>query len=394
MNRDQPLRGSGTIHQLLRNRSVRNHDDSLLFIIQVVLWNISTSRYDMAQRKQPMRRIREVLRLADMDKLSERQIARATNMNKSTVHDYLRRAAMTRITWKAAQTLNDQTLDRLFFPSSELQEKGKIVPDWHYIHKELKNKKKHITLQLLWEEYCEENENTYAYSWFCAHYHKFSDTLDLSMRQTHKCGEKLFVDYCGDTIDVIDANTGEVRIAQIFVAVLGASNYTYAEATWTQGMCDWIGSHNRALQYIGGVPEVIVPDNLKSGVTKASYYDPEINPTYQRWAEHNGSFVIPARVRHPKDKPKVETGVLIVERWIIACLRHQDFFSLAEVNLAIARLLERLNTRTFRKMAGNRLTHFLELDKPFLHQLPQQKFVEEDWKNAKVNIDYHIVYPP
>lgn len=191
---------------------------------------------------------------------------------------------------------------------------------------------------------------------------------------------------------MVDAKTGELRWAELFIAVFGASNYTFAEATWTQQLPDWIGSHVRAMRYFGGVPEQIVPDNLKSAVKKASFYDPELNPTYQRWAEHYGVAILPARVRHPKDKSKVELGVQFVQRWIIARLRHRTFFSLAELNAAISELLERMNTRPFRKMAGTRAELFATVDKPALRPLPSEPYEYEEWKKAKVNIDYHISY--
>ena len=210
------------------------------------------------------------------------------------------------------------------------------------------------------------------------------------MRQDHRAGEKLFVDYAGQTVPVIDRATGEIRGAQIFVAVLGASNYTYAEATWTQGLPDWIGSHQRALRFLGGVPELVVPDNLRSGVSKAHRYEPDTNPTYQDMASHYGIAVLPARVRKPRDKAKVEGGVLVVERWILAALRHRQFFSLRELNAAISELLVKLNNRPFRKLPGCRREHFEQLDRPALQPLPAEPYVYAEWKKARVHIDYHV----
>ena len=210
------------------------------------------------------------------------------------------------------------------------------------------------------------------------------------MRQDHRAGEKLFVDYAGQTVPVIDRATGEIRGAQIFVAVLGASNYTYAEATWTQGLPDWIGSHQRALRFLGGVPELVVPDNLRSGVSKAHRYEPDTNPTYQDMASHYGIAVLPTRVRRPRDKAKVEGGVLVVERWILAALRHRQFFSLRELNAAISELLVKLNNRPFRKLPGCRREHFEQLDRPALQPLPAEPYVYAEWKKARVHIDYHV----
>ncbi len=225
---------------------------------------------------------------------------------------------------------------------------------------------------------------------FCDQYRHWLGKQNLVMRQTHRAGEKLFVDYAGQTVAIIDQGTGEARSAQIFVAVLGASNYTYAEATWSQGLADWIGAHQRAFTFLGGVPEMIVPDNLKSGVHQAHRYEPDINPTYQELATHYGVVIIPARVRRPKDKAKAEVGVLIVERWILAVLRHRTFFSLSELNLSIKELLVRLNQRPFKKLPGCRQQLFAEIDQPVLRALPPTPYVYAEWKKARVHIDYHV----
>ncbi len=262
------------------------------------------------------------------------------------------------------------------------------VPDWAHVHCELK--RKGVTLYLLWEEYRVQNPQGYRYSWFCQHYRAWAGKVDVVMRQQHRAGEKLFVDYAGQTQGVIDRATGEVREAQIFVAVLGASNYTYAEATWTQSLSDWIGSHERAFRYLGGVSEIVVPDNLKSGTDRAHRYEPDINRTYADMAEHYGVAVIPARVAKPRDKAKAEVGVQVVERWILARLRNHTFFSLAELNRAIAGLLEHLNARPFKKLPGSRRELFEQLDRPALRPLPVQPYEFALWKKARVHIDYHI----
>lgn len=230
----------------------------------------------------------------------------------------------------------------------------------------------------------------WQYSVFCEQYRRWLATQDAVLRQAHAPGEKLFVDYAGQTVPVVDRHTGEARPAQIFVAVLGCSNYTFAEASWTQALPDWLGSHVRALEFIGSVPAAMVPDNLKTGVLRAHRYDPDINPAYQDFAEHDGVTILPARVRKPRDKAKVEGGVLIVERWILARLRHQTFFSLGELNAEIARLLNELNRRPFKKLDGCRQSRCEELERSALRPLPARAYEFARWKQAKVHSDYHL----
>jgi transposase len=336
-----------------------------------------------------MRKIKEVLRLKWAQGLSNRQIAKACGIGRPTVGEYLRRAAEAGLAWPLPTDLDEATLERqLFPPPPSLPAQARGVPDWSLVHQELK--RKGVTLFLLWQEYRETHAEGYQYSWFCDHYRAWQGKLDVVMRQDHHAGEKLFVDYAGQTIPVVDRYTGEIREAQIFVAVLGASNYTYAEATWTQGLADWIGSHRRTFAFLGGVPELVVPDNLRAGVSKAHRYEPDTNPTYQDMASHYGVAVLPARVRRPRDKAKVEAGVLVVERWILAALRRRTFFSLAELNAAIAGLLEKLNGRPFKKLPGCRRAHFEALDKPALRPLPGAPYVYAEWKKARVHIDYHV----
>jgi transposase len=344
----------------------------------------------MSRRKEPMRKIKEVLRLAYLDALSERQIARGANMKKTTVHEYLERARQSSLTWADVKALDDDAIGGLLFPEGEAPARSKALPDFPRIHTELR--RKHVTLQLLWEEYRWQHPQGYGYSRFCELYQNFRGTVDLSMRQTHIAGDKVFVDYSGDGVEVVDRLTGEVRRAQIFVGVLGASSYCYVEATWSQNLPDWIGSHVRMLRFFGGVPAAIVPDNLKTGVRKACYYDPEINPTYQSFAEHYGVAILPARLARPKDKAKVEAGVLLVQRWILARLRNRTFFSLVELNDAIAELVVILNRRPFKKMSGSRQSFFERLDKPALRELPALPFEYPDWKKATVNVDYHVCF--
>ncbi len=344
----------------------------------------------MSRKRASMRKIKEVLRLASFEHLSERQISLGSNTPKTTVHDYLLRAQEIGLTWCEAEGMDEDTIERLLFPPTNAPQTKRIVPDWQYIHQELH--RPHVTLQLLWEEYRHEQSNGYSYSQFCDLHRNYVRTLDLCMRQTHAPGEKLFVDYSGTCMEVIDPKTGEVQKAQLFIAVFGASNYAYVDATRSQSKPDWIGSHTRAMTYFDGAPAAIVPDNLKSGVKDPLYYDPEINPTYQQWAEYYGVAILPARVRAPKDKAKVEVCVQIVQRWIIAALRNRQFFSFAELNEAIAELLERLNTRPFRKMEGTRASLFKAIDQPALRPLPAQPYEYAEWKKARVNIDYHVEF--
>ena len=291
-----------------------------------------------------MRKIREVLRLRYEVGLSARQVAASVQIARSSVGEYERRLTAAGLSWPLPEGLSDTDLERRLFPPLLMMPADtRPVPDWPGIHEELR--KPGVTLMLLWEEYRAAHPQGFAYSWFCEHYRTWDGRLDRVMRQTHRAGEKLFVDYAGQTVEVIDPHTGEVCTAQIFIAVLGASNYTYAEATWTQTLPDWTGAHVRAFQFFGGVSEVVVPDNLRSGVSRACRYEPDLNPSYAELAEHYGVAVVPARVRRPRDKAKAEGGVLLVERWIIAALRHRTFFTLKVLNAAIATLLERVKNR-------------------------------------------------
>jgi len=262
------------------------------------------------------------------------------------------------------------------------------VPDWSVVHEE--SKRKGVTMALLWDEYKAANAEGFQYSWFCEHYRRWLGKVDVVMRQNHRAGEKLFVDYAGQTVAIIDKSTGEVVSAQIFVAVLGASNYTYAEATLTQRLPDWIGSHVRAFNYLGSLPQIVVPDNLKSGVHLAHRYEPELNRTYEEMGRHYGVAIIPTRSAKPRDKAKVENGVLVVERWILARLRNRQFFSLVELNTAIAELLEVLNNRPFKKLPGTRKSLFDSLDRPAMQPLPASAYEYAEWKKVRVNIDYHV----
>jgi transposase len=321
--------------------------------------------------------------------MTRRQIARGVSVSRPTVSFYLDEAARQGLTFDRVNALSDEEIDGLL-TSRELgrPKQGRALPDWEYIHREMT--KKSVTIQLLWREYKESYPEGYQSSQFCDLYRAWRKGLDLSMRQTHKAGERMFVDYAGQTIPIHDPSTGEVRQAQIFVAVLGLSNYTYSEATLDQSLPSWIGSHVRAFEYFGGVSRLTIADNLKSGVIKTCRYEPDLNPAYQEMAAHYGTAIVPARVRHPKDKSKVEGGVLIVERWILASLRNRKFFSLEELNQVIREMIRGLNIRPFKKLKGTRKEWFELFDKSELLPLPEAKYVYADWKKAVVNIDYHV----
>ena len=336
-----------------------------------------------------MRKIKDVLRLKFEVGLPQRQIARSCGLGKTTVADCLARFERSELSWPAALQLDEATLERKLYPPSPLlPTSARAQPDWASIHRELR--RKGVTLTLLWHEYRAAHPEGFGYSWFCEQYAAWVGKLDVVMRQEHRGGERLFVDYAGHTAEVVDQRTGAIRQAQIFVAVLGASSYTYAEATWTQRLPDWIGAHVRAFAFFGGVPELVVPDNLRSAVDKAHRYEPDINLTYQELASHYGVAVLPARVRRPRDKAKAEAGVQLIERWILAALRNRTFFSLGELNREIARLLEQLNTRPFKKLPGTRRELFEQLDRPALRPLPAAPYQFAEWKKVRVNIDYHV----
>jgi transposase len=332
-----------------------------------------------------MRKIREVLRLKWECNLSNRAIARSCSISHSTVGEYIRRAEEAGLSWPLPDDLDEDRLFELLFPKPP-DPKSRVIPcpDWSWVHAELR--KKSVTLRLLWVEYREEHPTGYGYSQFCALYRQWARRL------THKAGEKAFVDYAGQTVAIVDPDTDEVRQAQIFIGVLGASNYTYVEAQWSQKLPDWINGHVRMFTFFGGVPEIVVPDNLKSGVKSPCRYEPDLNPTYQDLAEHYGVAVIPARSGKPKDKAKAEVGVQVAERWILARLRHRTFFSLAELNQAIRELLGPLNERPMKHLERSRRAFFELLDQPALRPLPEQPYVFATWKKARVNIDYHVEF--
>ena len=335
-----------------------------------------------------MRKIEEVLRLHFACDRSNREIARAIGIGRATVSDYLRRAKETGIGWPLPEGMTESALEARLFPPLPPSTVARPEPAWPDIHRELG--RKGVTLELLWQEYREQCPGGYQYSAFCQHYRAYAQALPVTLRQSHAPGERLFVDYSGQTVPVIDPGSGEVRPAQIFVAVMGASNYTYVEATWTQNLADWTASHVRCFEFLGGVPELLVPDNLKSGVTTPNFFDPDLNPTYCDLARHYGTAILPARVGKPRDKAKVEAGVLLAQRWILARLRHQRFFSLAELNRAIRPWLVELNSRPFKKLPGSRQSVFEAVDRPALKPLPADRYEFAEWKRVTAGIDYHV----
>jgi transposase len=342
-----------------------------------------------------MRKIKEVLRLRFELGLGQRQIARSCRIGLSTVHHYLERVVAAGIGWPLPEGLSQEELESKLFGNQSagvrVAAQSRPQPDWKGIHEQLQQHR-HLTLQLLWQEYRQAHPEGYRYSWFCERYQQWRRHLDVVLRQEHKAGEKMFVDWAGATIPVYDATSDKAWPASLFVSVLGASSYTYAEATRDQQLEAWIQAHIHALEFFGGVPALAVPDNTKTAVTRACRYDPDLNPTYQDFAVHYGMGVVPARPYKPRDKAKVESGVQVVERWIVAALRNRKFFSLSELNQAIRELLVRLNERPFRKRDGSRASLFHSLEKPALQPLPAERFDMSQWARATVNIDYHVAF--
>ncbi|MBP2020209.1 transposase [Symbiobacterium terraclitae] len=334
-----------------------------------------------------MRKIKEVLRLKWEVGLSARQIARSLSVSHSTVLDLLRRFERSEITWPLPE-IDDSALEAALYPGNPETRVERPLPDMAYIHRELA--RKGVTLQLLWWEYKQNQPDGLQYSQFCQRYREWREKLDVVLRQQHRAGEQMQVDFVGGSLPIHDRETGEVLQAQIFVAVLPASNYTFAKVCPSQSLRSWIAAHCDALEFFGGAPEVIVPDNPKAGVTRACRYEPDLNPTYADMASHYGAAVIPARPRKPKDKAKVENAVLVVERWILAALRNRTFFSLREADLAVREAVEKLNNRPFQKLEGTRRSLYETLDKPALKPLPPKRYEYAEWRKAKVNMDYHV----
>jgi len=346
----------------------------------------------MPAERVSMRKIREVLRLTHALGMSRRLVGEATGIGKTAVGEYVRRAAMAGLRWPIPDTIDDADLERRLFPPREAgSSAARTDPDWSHIHAEMK--RRGVTLALLWQEYRGEHAEGYAYSWFCERYSDWRKRITPTMRQTHLAGEKLFVDWAGDAIAVFDPITGAEHGARIFVAALGASNYTYAEARWTETLPDWIGAHVNALSAIGGVPKAVVCDNLKAGITKPSRYEPGINRSYQDLADHYGFVVLPTRVRKPRDKAKVEVAVLIVERFVLAKLRNRRFFSLDELNAEVRECVATINANVMNKLAKSRRELLETIDRPALKELPSEPYRYAEWKRCGVAPDYHVEGP-
>ena len=342
----------------------------------------------MPRQRLPMRKFRDVLRLS-AGGMSKRKIAASLGLSPTAAGDCIRRAKWAGLAWPLPDDLTDEALaSRLHPPPTATAKDQRPLPDWRVIHRELR--RPGVTLQLLWEEHRGVHPDGHGRSRFCELYRTWEGRLSPTMRQTHVAGEKLFVDYAGTTLDVIDGATGEIFTAQLFVAALGASNYTYAEATWTQSLSDWIGSHTRALDFYAGVPAMIVSDNLKSGITKACFYEPTVNRTYADMAAHYGTAVVPARPYKPRDKAKVEQAVLLATRWVVAKLRNRQFFSLAELNAAISDCVTQLNTRGSRHLGASRRALFDDMERSALKALPVEPYVYAEWKECRAGLDYHV----
>jgi len=340
----------------------------------------------MATERLSMRKTREILRQKWELGRTHREVAASVGLSLGAVAVTLSRAGKAGLDWPAAQALSDDALEERVYGarSSPL---ARMMPDFEYLHAE--RKKPGVTLQLLHLEYLEKHAGGYRYTAFCDRYRDWLKRRGLTMHQEHFAGEKLFIDYAGKKPHIVDPKTGEVIDVELFVAVLGASNYTYAEATLTQRGPDFIASNIRALGFIGGVTAALVPDQLKSAVTVACRYEPGIQRTYEELARHYGTAVVPARPRRPRDKAKVEVAVQIVERWILARLRHETFFSLDALNDRIAELLVDLNDRKMRRYGASRRELFERLDRPALRPLPTEPFIYAEWKKVRLNIDYH-----
>jgi len=345
----------------------------------------------MAQRILTVRKIKEIIRMKWVLGLSDRRVAASLNIAHSTVGEYLKRAESTGLDWEQVQILEETELKARLFPSKQLGTKKRPEPDWGEIAKELMQKG--VTRMLLWQEYLAEYPDGYSYSQFCERFRRWAGEQKAPvMRKPKKVGEEVEVDYAGMTMPVIDPQSREITQAEIFVGVLGASGLIYAEAHESQALPNWIRAHVRMFKFFGGVPKIIRPDNLKAGVSKANFYEPDLNPTYHELAVHYGSAVIPTRVAKPKDKALGENAVQQVERWVLAPLRKQRFFSIHELNQAMKKQLTWLNERQLTDQTQSRRELFEQMEKHALQPLPPYPFDYLEVKQAKVHIDYHVSF--
>src|SRR5450759_4691528 len=350
-----------------------------------------TKERDMVQERLTLRKIREILRLKHESGLSNRAIAGACKISNSTVGEYLRRAKVAGIGWPVVETDEDKLYQQLFPEKKPAEEKVRALPDWEAVRKEMR--KKGVTLRLVWMEYFEAHPDGYQYTQYCEYYRRWKKTqVEPSQHREHVGGAEMQVDYAGLKIPIVNPLSGEISEASVFVAILPASNYTYAEAQASENQCNWNNGHVRAFEFFGGMVRIIIPDNFKTGVQKPNYYEPDLNPAYQELAEYYQFAVIPARVRRPKDKGKIENGVQNVERWVIAPLRKRTFFSLLEANQAIQTQLEWFNHKPMQAVGRSRREEFEEIDQPNLRALPEKPYEYAERKTARVNLDYHIEF--
>jgi transposase len=337
-----------------------------------------------------MRKIREVVRLHEDRKASVREIARACGIGRSTVDEYLHRAKAAGLCWPLPEGLSDADLESLLFPPRpEPGEPPRPLPDWSVVHREL-GRQKGMTLLLLWEEYKSKFPNGYGYSRYAALYRDWEQRSDVRMLQRHKAGEKVFTDWAGLKMKIANPKTGEIWEAPVFVAGLGLSQFIFARAYESEELRWWLAGHVDAIEFYGAVPEIVVPDNLKTGVAKPCRYEPALNPSYAEWARFYEVAVLPARVRKPRDKAKVENAVQQVERWVLARLRDRTFFSLDEANQALAGELARLNERGMKGPNLSRKQLFEQEDRPAMRPLPGARYTYAEWKRLKVGPDYHV----
>jgi transposase len=343
----------------------------------------------MAQVRLSMRKIKEVLRLKWACGLNRRAIARSVGISHSTVREYLQRAVAAGLSWPLPADLDDAALYLRLYPPANRPDPETVipVPDWKQVQTQLA--RRGVTRRLVWLEYLAEHPDGYGYSQFCELYRRWAGRPKPTMRLDHKGGEG-YVDYTGMTMSVVDLDTGEVREVQVFVLALGASDYLYAEGQWSQELAHWIDGHVHAFEHLGGAVPVLIPDNLKSGVTHPCRYEPDLNPTYHDFAVHYGVAVLPARVRKPRDKAKVEVGVQVIERWALAPLRDRTFFGLADFNQALAEQLAEINARSMPHLGASRCELLERLDRPALLPLPESRFEVAGWNQALVQIDYHV----
>ena len=343
------------------------------------------------RKRISMKKVIEILRLRFKEGLSIENCAKGACVGKATAHEVLKRAELLNINLSSLSLLTEEEIENILYPVKEKNKNlNSSLPDWVYIKNELM--RKGVTLHILWLEYKKQFPEGLQYTQFCVRYKSWTKQSKLSMRQNHIAGEKVFVDYSGLRQEYLDIYTGEIKYAEIFIGVLGASNYTFAIAVKSQTKKDWIYANNKMLEYFGGVPRIIVPDNLKSAVTSACKYEPDLNPSYREFAQYYSVAVIPTRARKPKDKGKVEVGVQIAQRWILARIRKQTFSSIEEINKAILPLLKELNLKVMRHLGVSRSELFEKYEKPALRQLPEYMYELAEWKQAKVNIDYHVEF--